>query len=338
MDIKILDCTLRDGGYINNWDFGENTIRSIISKLLRAKIDIIECGFLSKKVYGDDFTLFNIASKISKLIPKHEKNCLYVAMLDVAEEDLELDKIGDFDGESIDGIRLTFNSDKIEAALEAAEILKKKGYKIFLQPMKTCNYSEKELFSLIKKVNELEPWAFYIVDTFGSMYQQDVSRLFSLIDGYLKGGIKIGFHSHNNLQLSFSNAQALMNIESDREVIIDSSVFGMGRGAGNLATELLAKYINTSTSKRYEIPPLLNIYDEHLSEIYSKNPWGYSLPHFLSAVYNCHPNYSTYLSGKKEIPAEAINLILQKIPDFKKSVYDREIIEKICLESFAEMV
>jgi len=122
-----------------------------------------------------------------------------------------------------------------------------------------------------------------------------------------------------------------MNYETKRELIIDSSISGMGRGAGNLATELLAGYVNDNFHGEYKIGQLLNIYDKYLSEIFTKNQCGYSLPYFLSATHNCHPDYATYLSGKQNISVEDIDFLLGQIPDDKKSVYDKALIEKLCV-------
>ena len=105
---------------------------------------------------------------------------------------------------------------------------------MFLQPVGTAFYSDLELLRLVEQVDRLHPFAFYIVDTLGSMLPNQVTRQFHLIDENLDSGVKVGFHGHNNLQLAFSNAQVLMGIQSKRDLILDSSVFGMGRGAGNL--------------------------------------------------------------------------------------------------------
>ncbi|HNW25854.1 MAG TPA: aldolase catalytic domain-containing protein [Candidatus Gastranaerophilaceae bacterium] len=330
--IRILDCTLRDGGYVNEWEFGKNAIQDIISKLIKSKVDIIECGFLTEKQYGKDFSLFNSTSALKEFINGNEKKGFFVLMLDIGDNDLNIDKLVDLKPQAISGIRLTFNPNNIDKTIKIAEKLKKMGYKIFLQPMKTLNYKDDELINLIKKVNRLKPYAFYIVDSFGAMYKNDLLRLFYLVENNLHEEIKIGFHSHNNLQLSFSLAQSLMNLKTKRDIIIDSSVFGMGRGAGNLATELITRYINDNIQNKYEITPLLNIYDEYLSSIFAKTPWGYSLPHFLSAAHNCHPNYSTYLLNKQTISVETINILLKELSEKDKSVYNKDLIENIYLK------
>jgi len=329
MNIQILDCTLRDGGYVNNWEFGESNIKSIISKLVEAEINIIECGFLTDEPFSKNFSLFESVEAIAEVIYPKDKNTMYVAMLQFGDVEIELRKISNYQDGFVDGIRIIFQQDDIEKAVKTGIALKEKGYKIFFQPMKTGNYTEDELTNLIEQLNAINPYAFYIVDTFGSMYKKDLLRLFTLADNNLNQGIRIGFHAHNNLQLAFSNAHELMTYKTKREIIIDSSVSGMGRGAGNLQTEVLASTLNDNIKSGYKIGGLLNIYDQFLSEIFKKRPWGYSLPYFLSATNNCHPDYATYLSGKENISVVDIDFLLGQLPDDKKSVFDKVLIEKM---------
>ena len=142
----------------------------------------------------------------------------------------ELDplKLEPYRGTGIEGIRLTFHKKEISQAVSWAQILMEKGYRVFMQPVGTVFYSDMELLQLVERINELSPYAFYIVDTLGSMYRNDVSHRFYVIDKNMKPGIHIGFHGHNNLQLAFSNAQILGKIQTKRTLILDASVYGMG--------------------------------------------------------------------------------------------------------------
>jgi 4-hydroxy 2-oxovalerate aldolase len=101
--------------------------------------------------------------------------------------------------------------------------------------------------------------------------------MFYIIDHNLNKDIALGFHSHNNLQLSFSNAQELILLNSTRNIILDASVFGMGRGAGNLCTELLIQYINENIIRKYDLMPVLEIIDKYIQHLYTKHSWGYSV-------------------------------------------------------------
>ncbi len=216
-----------------------------------------------------------------------------------------------------------------EEAKRTAVALKRKGYQMFVQPVGTTSYSDEELLGLIRDVNALQPYAFYLVDTLGILYRHDLLRLFYLIDHNLDWHIKVGFHSHNNLQLSFANAQELLRLHTKRELIIDTSVYGMGRGVGNLATELLAEYINANIEQRYQITPLLTIADQYLLSIYSEQRWGYALPYFLSAAAQCHPNYAMYLAKKETLTIAAISKVLSLLPADKKDLYHPELIDQL---------
>ncbi|MBS4197593.1 aldolase catalytic domain-containing protein [Lederbergia citri] len=326
-NIKLLDCTLRDGGYINNWNFGYRTIKKVIEKLSQSNIDIIECGFIRDQEFNHNRSVFNDVESIKEFInPKH-KNIFYVGMIDYPY--IPIDKINNCDGSSIDGIRLTFHENEIEEAMDYGEKLIRKGYKVFIQPVGTTSYNDSNLIKLVQMVNKLNPYAFYLVDTLGVMYKNDLLRMYHLIDNNLNDSISIGFHSHNNLQLSFSNAQELLMLHTKRKLIIDASVFGMGRGAGNLCTELVTQYINNNIEEKYNVVPLLEIVDEHLGEFSYESKWGYSLPYYISAVNNTHPNYASYLINKQTISVKSINTILKLIPLSKKDIFDPILIEDL---------
>lgn len=324
METMILDCTLRDGGYINNWKFGNSCIRNTIQKLGEANIDIIECGFLRDIVYDEEVSIFSSLEQLAAVIGEKKKSSLYVAMIAIG--DIPIEKIAPARADSIDGIRITFHEHEQDITFEAAQALMDKGYKVFIQPVGTSTYTDKALYELVERVNALHPYAFYIVDTLGCMYQDDLMYTFQLIDKNLDPDIVCGYHSHNNLQLAFANAQALTKISSNRKMILDSSVFGMGRGAGNLCTELMADFINKKVGPRYDLVPILEIFDEYLQDAVIDVSWGYKLPYFLAAVKGCHPNYADNLLGKKTLSIKAINIILDRIPQESRALYDTSVI------------
>lgn len=326
-EISILDCTLRDGGYINKWNFGKETIADIICNLGISGIDIIECGFLRDVPYQEGVSVFSCVSQIIPYIAPKKQNTLYVAM--IALGDISVDHILPYDGQSIDGIRLTFHKHEWEDAKCTAQVLKDKGYKVFIQPVGTTSYTDHELLHLIQEVNQLSPYAFYIVDTLGIMYQHDMNRVFYLVENNLDPTICIGFHSHNNLQMSFANAQEFIRFHSKHARIVDASVYGMGRGVGNLSTELIAEYINANLQARYQTIPLLTIADRHLFPIYEEQKWGYALPYFLSAREKCHPNYAAYLLEKETLDMETISKLLSLLPRDKSDLFHPELIETI---------
>ena len=326
-DIKVLDCTLRDGGYINSWNFGNTAIHGIIKNLEEAKIDIIECGFIRNVTESKDSTVFASMQQMERVISPKKEGVQYAVMIEQHNYNPEL--INEYSGSGADIIRLTFRKKEWEQAKITVKELMEKGYKVCIQPVGTTSYSDEKLIKLIKDVNELNPFAFYLVDTLGIMYQHDMRRFFYLIDNNLAKNICMGFHSHNNLQMSFANAQEMIRLNHQRTIIIDSSCYGMGRGVGNLCTELLTDYINSNIGQRYSMLPVLNIVDKFLMPIYAEHRWGYDLPYFLAATVKCHPNYAAYLLRKETLSIEKIEKLLSLIPLENRAEFDSELIEEM---------
>jgi 4-hydroxy 2-oxovalerate aldolase len=326
--INVLDCTLRDGGYINQWQFGNKNIKKIITKLVEANIDIIECGFLTEKnEYNNECSLFDTVTRVKEFLPDDRGKNLFLCMINFGAYDLR--NLPAYDGTSIDGIRVAFHKKDKEKALIFCEGIAKKGYKLFMQPMVSIAYKDEEFLDLIRKANQIHPYAFYIVDSFGVMKRKDLMRLYYLVDHNIDKNIYVGYHSHNNIQMAYSNAQALVDLTTKRDLIIDSSVFGMGRGAGNLNTELFIEYVNEIKGTKYMSKPLLQIIDQILGPVYLKNYWGYSLPHYVSAKHNCHPNYASYLDNKSTLTIENINEIMSSMNEGKKNNFDKDYIENL---------
>jgi len=319
---------LRDGGYCNQWRFGFDNSKKIIKNLTEANIDIIECGFITnRQQYDINITKFTNIEQIDNLIPDTNFNCKYVAMINHGEYDPS--SLPNRSIHKLDGIRYAFHKKDVLNAIEQCYIIKEKGFDTYVQAMVSMNYSDEEFLQLIHKVNELEPEAFYIVDSFGMMKRKDLVRLFSMIEHNLKKNIKIGFHSHNNMQLSFSNAQTLVDMQSNRDLVIDSSIYGMGRGAGNLNTELFIEYLNENMGATYDLRPILSTMDEVIGNFYQINPWGYTLPNYLSAMHNTHPNYAGFLNDKNTLPIEKMNEIFEMMGDDKRSEFDKKYISEL---------
>lgn len=328
--IRILDCTLRDGGYINDFRFGHFVITDMLRKMNGSGIEIIECGFLRSGCFDKDCTLFASVEQIREFLPQNKQRIMYVAMIQYG--DISKEEISSFDGTSVDGIRLTFHEHEIEDAFIFGQQLMDKGYKVFMQPVGTMTYTDQALLSLIDKVNDLRPFAFYLVDTLGTMYKNDLLRMYYLVDHNLDKQIIIGFHSHNNLQLSFANAQELMQLNTSREIIIDTSIYGMGRGAGNLCTELVTQYINENLTNRYDNIAVLEIIDEYIKPLSTQYSWGYDVAYYIAATGRCHPNYASYLLNMQTMRVPDIHAILSSMDEAKRALYDKEYIAKLYLE------
>lgn len=334
--ICILDCTLRDGGYINDFSFGSYAIRSIIQKLTQAGIDIIECGFLQSGCTDSDKSLFASVEQIKKYLPLKKTASMYVAMIQYGK--ISNEEISVCDGKSITGIRLTFHEHEMDDAFTLGQQLMDKGYKVFMQPVGTTTYTDDALLKLIGRINELRPFAFYMVDTLGTLYKSDLLRMFYLIDHNLKKNIVLGFHSHNNLQLSFANAQELLQINCNRSIVIDTSVYGMGRGAGNLCTELVTQYINENFVIRYNNISVLEIIDQFIKPLTLKFSWGYDIAYYISSTIRCHPNYATFLLGLQSLHVQDIFAILSMINSSKRALFDKEYIRELYLSYMSKTV
>ena len=253
---------------------------------------------------------------------------MLVAMVEYTKYDI--DTLPELTKDSkVKGIRFSFRKSDFQKALLEMPKIKAKGYELFIQPISTLSYTKEELEYLLKTVNPLKPYAVYVVDTQGSMFSDDFQKLYEDMDKILDDTISLGFHSHNNMQLSYSIAITFIEIAKNKNIIIDSSVYGMGRGAGNLNTELLADFINKKINLKYNIEEILELIDGYYYNIYKTQGWGYSLPHFLSASLECHPNYASYLLDTKHLTINEIKRIMAQVPDNEKYEYNKQYIEKL---------
>lgn len=325
-NIMILDCTLRDGGYINENNFGEKNIKKLIKYLKSAKIDIIECGYLMDNIeYDKNKTEFLSMKQAEPFLAPDNS---YTLML--LGEKYKIENLPDNTGGKIDTIRMSFHKKSLQKAIEYAKKIKEKGYKLFLQPTSIMSYTEEEIKKMLKELNDLDVECIAIVDTFGQMTPEDTRRVTKIFDEGLRENIKIGIHLHNNLQTAFANAITFLDtISENRDVEIDTSLLGMGRGAGNLPTELLANYLNTRYGKKYKLEPLLEASDNIISKIKEEHDWGYSLPYYLSAINGIHPSYIILFLERKTLHSVDINNLIKMISEDKKIEFDREYAEEL---------
>lgn len=324
-NIKLLDCTLRDGGYINDWEFGHGVITGMYKRLDEAGADYIEVGFLDdRREFDMNRTIMPNTEAINKIYGSIEKkHAIPVAMIDFGT--CSLDSIGPVDSTFIDGIRVIFKKEKIEQALPFCKAIKEKGYKLFIQAISITAYSDLEMLQYVQRINEIKPYAFSIVDTYGLLDDKSLTRYFRLIDNNLDPEIKMGYHDHNNFQLAFSNTCKFLAMGTDRELVGDSSVYGMGKSAGNCASELLALHLNHYYHKSYNLSEILECVDTYMMPIYQKHYWGYKYDFYLAAMQGVHPSYVKDLLDKKTLSVSSINEILAEIPEPKKLLYDKQL-------------
>ena len=321
--IKILDCTLRDGGYVNNWNFGFDNIKTIITGLQNARIDYIETGFLVDKKITKNQSLFNKIDEINTILPQNCDKNRFFAMISYGKFDIN--RLPEYSDNLISGIRFIFKKQNLQDALKTCREIKSKGYRLFINPTFINQYEKEELIELIRQINQIHPAGFTIVDSTGGLNEKASAEIFCLSDKYLDKDICIGFHSHNNLNLSLENAKVLNSVNTEREIILDCSISGIGRGAGNLSTQEIIQYINSN----YNIKPVQELADKIILPIRSRNSWGYSIENYYSAKNFCHPYYARYLAKKNSLPADIVNKILENIPDEKKNIYDKDLIENL---------
>ena len=294
MSVQITDCTIRDGGYLLNKNSSPDFIKGIMSGLAKAGIDFVETGFLQDKVTGETLVYAN-SKDVRKYLPENKGRTNFLGFCDNSRYSIE--NLDDYDGQSFKWLRISFAKHELESALEFCDGAQRKGYIVQFNPMDTISYSEKEFTDLIKEVNRVKPGAMSIVDTFGAMYMDDLIRIFKLVDSVLDKNIKIGLHSHDNLGLSCALAEQMIMLaeEYKRDVMVDGSLMGMGRGAGNASTELLASFLNEKYGYDYNISALLDTIEKYITPIKNNIHWGYDLPMFICGTKHAHVDNISYL-------------------------------------------
>ena len=335
-NVKILDCTLRDGGRVINCAFPDDHILGNTQGLTRANIDVVEMGFLRSGVeYKGNSTFFSEVDQFAKFIPKNRGNTMYVAFCDYGQEFhmWDFSKLPECDGSSVTGIRLGFRKKDMYNAIPTAELIKSKGYTLFIQGVESLNYNDKEMLELIDVVNKIKPHSFGIVDTYGAMYPDDVMHLYNLVDHNLDKEIAIDFHSHNNLQMSFAFAQMVVVASNGvRPIYLDATLEGVGKGTGNLNTELIMDYLIRKRGYAYDIDVLFDTIDSYLHFIKENHTWAYQIPYYMAGIYSSHANNIIYLMDKHRLDTKDIkNILMMMTPDERKR-YDYSKIEKLYID------
>lgn len=329
--IKVLDVTLRDGGCVNDFNFGQVYMEQILAAQEASGVDVIEMGYIDEvKGSTSGRTQYINEQVITECLLKHKKEGVtYVAMMDYGK--FNVDNLKPCTKDSIDGLRVAFHKKNMHDIIPLGRKIIEKGYKLFIQPMITLRYTDAELLEFIEMVNKELPDAsgFYIVDSFGEMRPNDMSRVLNLVDHNLIPSMTLGFHSHNNLQMSYSNACALLQFPTNRNLMLDSSIMGMGKGAGNLNTELLLEHLNLYYGKKYKISPLLEVIDKVINQLHSEFYWGYAPEYYLSSANHCTPSYAGHFYNKHMLPIDQVGELLSMIDEGKKISFDKNYAEEL---------
>jgi len=323
---KLLDCTLRDGGYVNDWDFGKKAIHSIKENLEKSGVEMIEIGFLKDIPYNPNRTLFpGIEWAEDAIFPKKE-GVTYCLMVD-APTPFPIEKISNRQGNGIDAIRIIVWKELIKECIEYSKKLIEKGYKVFIQPARVNQYSATEFSNLITSFNNIGIFAFYVVDSWGTQDSINVLSYTQLAKLCLDKDILLGYHGHNHKQQAFSCAEEILKFNSD--IILDCSIFGMGRDAGNLNTELIMMYLNKRYNKQYNIKPILNSYSNDIKGYYDEFGWGYSMEHFITAIFNCNTKYITYIANNAALSKDKIYDIFEQMTEKQRINYSETLIKEL---------
>ena len=286
--IHVLDCTLRDGGYVNDWNFGDENAKEIVSLNANSGVDYVELAFIRLCDYVPNKMQFSEMSQITKLFrPSHIK---LAAMVELGYG-YPVSKFPEHSKDTVDLVRLVTWSRTLNECYEYAKSLLDKGYEVAVQATRSDQYNEIEFTRLAKLFSNINLKALYIVDTFGLFTQDKLLSYGKILDENIGEKTCIGYHAHNNMQQAFSNAVAFLENKWNHNIFIDASVMGMGRGAGNLCLELLETYLNEKFYCTYNQSFLYETADKFITPFFRKTPWGYSIPYLLSAKNCINPTY-----------------------------------------------
>jgi 4-hydroxy 2-oxovalerate aldolase len=334
--VKILDCTLRDGGYLLESIFGKDSaprfgcknIKKIATHLSKANLDIVEIGGISTSVQDkSEISVFKTVEALSKNIPAKRLSGQKFALM-VPEPDYPVENIPEWNSNYCDILRVILRYTELKKSLDWCKLAAQKGYEVFLQPMVTMRYTDDDLRMVFDVANEMRAGAVYIVDSYGYMNQKDVLTLFEKFDKNLDKSIQVGLHLHNNLNLAFSNAIYFLARDTGRPLIIDSTVLGMGQGAGNLQTELFVDYVNKNHEKKYNYDEILETC-EIIEKIWGAPLWGYSVTHLLGAINAAAYKFAEEFRTKYALSFVEIHRILRHIPEEYRHRYTPEFAKEV---------
>ncbi len=325
-ELEILDCTIRDGGYLNQWQFDKKLVKELYRNLSRTGVDIIEIGL--RNIQKKDCGLWY--STPEELINELFQDCSGAALallIDEARSDLSC--IPEAKESLVRLYRIACHKNRVLETIHLCEAIKAKGYRTSLQLMGIVGYSEKDFESIIKPVAQSSVDYIYFADSYGSLFPPDIKRC---IQWLRPTGKKIGFHPHNNLQLAFANTLEAINNGID---IVDGTVNGMGRGAGNLPLEVLIIYLEkTLNHRKYNSLPILDLIDRYFKALRVEFQWGYSLPYMLSGISEVHPDYAKTLIDQYQYSVDEMVKILDMIKDLNPIGFNKELLDRVISSGF----
>lgn len=330
-NLRLLDCTLRDGGYLNDWEFGHSTMVNVFERLVSAGVDVIEIGFLdARRPFDINRSIMPDTSCVGRIYGNLDKgHAMVVGMIDYGTCPIE--NLQPCQKTFLDGIRVIFKQHVMHEAIAFCHQVKALGYQVFVQAVSITTYKDEELAELAGLVNDLHPFAMSMVDTYGLLHQDNLYHIFEVLNRELLPDICLGYHAHNNFQMGYANGIEMINTQVQRPMLVDGTLYGMGKSAGNAPLELLAMYLNENCGKTYDISQILEAIETSVMPWYEKKPWGYNLFYYIAASNHCHPNYVSYLINKHTLSIRSVSEILKRIPAPKKLLYDKHCAEELYL-------
>ena len=328
MKIDLLDCTLRDGAYIVESNFGTVPMKGIINHLQDAGVNLIEVGWLKDKPHKEGTSYYHVPADAEQYILQKNPNSLYVAMIDWDRYDDSV--LPPYDGKSIDAVRVVFPLGKHKQGIEIGLRIREKGYVVMFQAANTLAYSNEDLIELATEMNKINPASLSVVDTFGAMYEEDLERIVTCLDAHLNKDIKMGIHTHNNQQMAFALSLYFIRLvkNSGRDMMVDASLCGMGRGAGNATTDLIANYLNKKCDCHYNVDAIMDAIDVYMGYYKENYEWGYSTPYCIAGMYCCHVNNIAYLLKNHRTSSKDMRVIIESLSPEDRKKYDYDLLEE----------
>ena len=285
-DIKVFDCTIRDGGLVNNFHFTDEFVKGVYTTCVNAGIDYMEIGKNNSKslMCNKEFGAWNFCDEedIRRIVGDNDTNLKIAVMSDIGRTvNSELLPKSE---SVVDMIRIATYIHQIPAAIELIEEAHAKGYETTVNIMAIAKSFDTELDEVLEMVSKTNVDVIYIADTFGSFYPEQINKL---TQKYVKiardNGKQVGIHAHNNIQLAFANTiEAMMYGTS----FLDVTISGLGRGAGNCAMELLIGFLK---NPKYSQMPVLEFIEKFIVPLEKELDWGYSIPYMLTGQLVEHP-------------------------------------------------
>ena len=295
-EIKVLDCTVRDGGLINNHYFEDDFVRNVYKAVAAAGVDYMEIGYrcsesiMSRDEYGK--WKFCKEDDVKRAIDGVESNTKLSVMVDIGR--VEKDDILPCKDSVIDMIRVATYVKDIDKAIDLAKDALAKGYETTINIMAISKAIDSELDeSLIQIEEETKVSAVYIVDSFGGLYSESVQHLVNKYKKFLKTK-EVGIHGHNNQQLGYANTiQGII----DGCNYVDGTIYGIGRAAGNCPLELLLGFLK---NPKFNLRPILDVITTDFLPLREKIEWGYLIPYAITGMFNEHPRTAMALRQTKD--------------------------------------